>query len=80
MKYTQDQIIELAKEVEFTDDIDWDNLPLEKDKIYQMVGSQVIELYEKYSLDTDSEKAVLLATITKLVVENFVLNLRVNSF
>lgn len=78
MKYTQEEIISLSQEVEFEDSIDWDNLPLDKDRIYQMVGSQVCELYGEYSNSEDGE-AVLLATIIKLAVENFVLNLRVNS-
>jgi hypothetical protein len=78
MKYTQEQIIELAKEVETTDAIDWDNLPLEKDRIYQIVGSQAYELYSNYSQSEDGE-AILIATVTKLLVENFVLNLKVNS-
>lgn len=78
MKYTQEQIIQLAKEVELTDEIDWDGLPLEKDRIYQLVGSQAYELYEEFSQSEDGE-AVLLATVTKLLVENFVLNLKVNS-
>jgi len=78
MKYTQEQIIELAKEVELSDQIDWDNLPLEKDRIYQIVGSQAYELYANYSQSEDGE-AILIATVTKLLVENFVLNLKVNS-
>ena len=78
MKYTQEQIIELAKEVELTDQIDWDNLPLEKDRIYQLIGSQAYELYANYSQSEDSE-AILIATVTKLLVENFVLNLRAES-
>lgn len=78
MKYTQEQIIELAKEVEISDQIDWENLPLEKDRIYQIIGSQAYEMYEHYAQSEDGE-AVLLATITKLLVENFVLNLRVNN-
>ena len=78
MKYTQEQIIELAKEVEFADSIDWDNLPLDKDRIYQLVGSQVYELYSQHHQTEDSE-AILLATVTKLSVENFVLNIRANS-
>lgn len=76
MKYTQEQIIELAKEVEINDNIDWNNLPLDKDRIYQMIGSQVYELYYQ-AQQTDDSNAVLLATITKLVIENFVLNLQV---
>jgi hypothetical protein len=78
MKYSQEQIIELAKEVELTDAIDWENLPLEKDRVYQIIGSQAYELYASYSQSEDGE-AILIATITKLLVENFVLNLKVNS-
>ena len=78
MKYTQEQIIALAKEVELTDMIDWEGLPLEKDRIYQLVGSQAYELYEQYAQSEDGE-AVLLATVTNLLVENFVLNLKLNS-
>ncbi len=78
MKYSQEQIIELAKEVELTDEIDWENLPLDKDRIYQMIGSKACELYAEYSNSDDGE-AIMMATITKLLVENFVLNLKVNS-
>jgi hypothetical protein len=78
MKYTQEQIVELAKEVEISDAIEWENLPLDKDKIYQMIGSQVCDMYEKYA-DTDEGEAILLATITKMLVENFVLNVLINN-
>jgi hypothetical protein len=78
MNYTLEQIIELAKEVETTDAIDWENLPLNKDSIYQLVGSQAYELYQQYVNAQDGE-AIIVATITKLLVENFVLNLKVES-
>ena len=78
MKYTQEEIIELAKEVELSDMIDWEGLPLEQDRIYQIVGSQAYEVYEEFTNSEDGE-AILLATVTKLLVENFVLNLRVNN-
>jgi hypothetical protein len=76
MKFTQEEIIELAKEVELSDEIDWSDLPLDKDRIYQIIGSQTYELYEYYSQSENGE-AILLATITKLLIENFVLNLQV---
>ena len=76
MKLTLEQIIELAKEVEISDEIDWDDLPLDKDRIYQIIGSQTYELYQEYSQSEHGE-AILLATVTKLLIENFVLNLRV---
>lgn len=78
MNYTLEQIIALAQEVETTDAIDWENLPLDKDSIYQMVGSQAYELYKQHA-DTEDGEAIIVATITKLLVENFVLNLKVES-
>ena len=76
MKYTQEEIIELAKDVEAEDAIDWTNLPVDRNKIYQMIGSQAYEIYVSQSQDQDRE-AILLATVIKLVVENFVLNLQI---
>jgi hypothetical protein len=78
MKFTQAEIIELAKEVEISDEIDWDDLPLDKDRIYEIIGSQSYELYEEYAKSENGE-AILIATVIKLLIENFVLNLRVNS-
>lgn len=76
MKYTQEAIIELAKDVELEDAINWTSLPIDRDKIYQMIGSQAYEIYVKQSAEEDRE-AILLATVIKLVVENFVLNLQI---
>ena len=75
MKFTQEQIIELAKDVELGDSIDWSNINVDRDRIYQIIGSQVCELYEEWAASDDGD-SVMLATITKLVVENFVLNLK----
>ena len=76
---TQEQIIELAKDVELHDSIDWTNLNVERDKVYQIIGSQVFEEYyrQKFEQTQDNREAILLATIVKLVVENFVLNLKI---
>ena len=76
MKYTQEEIIALAKEVELEDAVDWSNLPVDRDKIYQMIGSQAYEIYVTQAQEEDRE-AILLATVIKLVVENFVLNLQI---
>ena len=78
MKYTQEQIIELAKNVELEDSIDWSDVNVDRDKIYQIIGSQAYEIYATQCEEEDGE-AVLLATVVKLVVENFILNLRVES-
>jgi len=75
MKYTQEQIIELAQDVELGDSIDWTDLNVDRAKVYQIIGSQVCDLYTNWPDDAHRE-AVILATITKLVVENYVLNIR----
>lgn len=77
MKYTLEQIIELAQHVELDDSIDWSETRLDKDRIYQIVGSQVYDIYA--NSDDEDHQAILLATVVKLLVENFVLNLKLHS-
>ena len=80
MIYTQEQIIELAKNVELEDSVDWSELPhVNKDHIYQIIGSQAYELYQGWGDEFDERSAILLATVVKLLVENFILNIQVNS-
>lgn len=79
MKYTEEQIIDLAKQVELGDSIDWDDTHVDRDRVYQVIGSQVIEHYADWA-ESDDKDAVMLATIIKLVIENYVLNIRLQSF
>ena len=65
-----DQLVELAKEVESEDPIDWGMLSVDEDTAYRLIASQVIELYNK------NDELTMMASITKLIVENFVLNLK----
>lgn len=74
---TLEEIIELAKEVELEDNIDWGNLPLDKDRIYQMIGSRAYELFVLQP--SEDRETVMIATLIKLLVENFVLNLQLQS-
>lgn len=76
MQYNLEQIIDLAKSVELEDSIDWSETNVDRDKIYQIIGSQVYDLYRQWQ-NSGNGDAILLATITKLVVENFLLNLKV---
>lgn len=78
MNYTQEQIIELARTVEIEDSIDWSEFPtVDRDKIYQIIGSQAYEMYHEWGDDSEERTAILLATVIKLLVENFVLNLQI---
>lgn len=75
----QDQvefIVELAKECEAADPIDWGLLSITEEQAYQMMASSVLEQFDH--LDKEERLTVMYATVTKLLVENFVLNLRLN--
>lgn len=70
-----DQIIELAREAEAEDPIDWGMLSIDEYNTYQLVASNIIETFlDKYNHDNGKE--IMLAVIVKLVVENLVLNLK----
>jgi hypothetical protein len=61
-------LVELAREGETMDPIDWSDLNISEDEAYVMMAAHVLEM-KRNSL-TDG------AIIVKLLVENFVLNLR----
>ena len=70
-----DYIVSLAKEVEAEDPIDWGMLPFDEDESYRLMAMHVVEMMTpKY--DQPEFRDVMLATVVKLVVENFVLNLQ----
>jgi len=69
------QLAELAMEIERKDNLDWGMLQISEQQAFELMASNVLEQFS--TLDNDEEAAVIaLATITKLLVENFVLNLQ----
>lgn len=69
---TFEQLITLAMEADLVDPIDWGMLPIEERKVYEVMASNVVEQFS--NIKDDEQLTVALATITKLLVENFVLN------
>jgi hypothetical protein len=67
-----DQLAELAREIENGDPIDWGMIPVKEEDAYQKMAEQVLEMMKAYN-PVDRQQ-VALAAITKLLVENFVLN------
>jgi|TARA_R110000744_G_scaffold24755_1_gene61790 hypothetical protein len=67
-------LVDLAMECELSDPIDWGLLRITEEQAYQMMASQLLDQFDEV------KKAdlipVILATATKLLVENFVLNLK----
>ena len=68
-----ERIALLAQEVEVGDPIDWGMTELKEEDAYKLIAMSVVNQFDKYSVD---EREIMIATITKLVVENFVLNLK----
>ena len=68
-----ERISKLAQEVEVEDPIDWGMTEIAEDDAYKLIAMSVVNQFDKYSVD---EREIMIATITKLVVENFVLNIK----
>lgn len=75
-KITLEQLIEIAQEIETEDPIDWGLLRIDEDNAYNLIGSNIIEQYEKElsQMPEHDRTLMMLATMTKLLVENFILN------
>ena len=63
-----EQLARLAQEGEGTDPIDWVYLNIDENTAYNLMASHVLEM--------DQTPQIMQATIVKLLVENFVLNLK----
>ena len=68
------QLAELAMESDLADPIDWGMLNLSERDAFMLMASNVLQQME--SIEGESRMVVAMATITKLLVENFVLNVR----
>jgi hypothetical protein len=74
MKITLEQLADLAYETEFTDPIDWDYLLIEERDAYRLMASHVLEMMGDIS--QEERLVVCMASLTKLLVENFILNMK----
>ena len=72
---TLEQLITLTKEVESQDPIDWGMLNIDEDDALRLIALDVLDMFNSDQSAEDRE-AILLSTITKLVLENFALNLK----
>ncbi|MEM8572235.1 MAG: hypothetical protein AAGG56_15200 [Pseudomonadota bacterium] len=68
-----------AKDAEAADPIDWSNVEIDRDAAYEIMASQIAEMFRDYELrglGSGPQMAIALSTIVKLSVENFVLHQR----
>jgi len=70
------RLISLAKEVQVRDQIDWSQLTVTEEEVYEMMGNSVVD--QMFSLPQEHREGVAMATLVKLLVENFVLNSKLN--
>lgn len=76
---TPHALLELLKEIEKEDPIDFTGLPFDSDDLRQLACLNVLELMDHWPKDIEPESrdAILAATITRLVLENMVLQARI---
>lgn len=77
MSVTVEQLVELALEMESGDTIDWGMVPVKEEDAYRKMAEQVVEMMKSYN--PADRQTIALAAITKLLVENFVLNYQLAS-
>ena len=73
-KITTAMLVDLAMQAEITDPIDWGQLSIEERQAYTLMATSVIE--QIYGIPEEHQLMVAMATMTKLLVENFVLNVK----
>ena len=72
-KITLQELCEVAFAHEEGDPIDWGVFTNGKEQAMGMIGSSILDQFDK-DVITEDDKLILLATITKLVTENMILN------
>jgi hypothetical protein len=71
------ELVELIREVEVEDPIDFGDLPYAEDDLRQLVCGQVHDIAERAEeLGDEDSRSVMLAVTAKLVLENLVLHVR----
>jgi hypothetical protein len=72
-KINLDDLIDIAFAVEEGDPIDWSVFKDGREETMKMIGTSILDQFDKDTY-TDQDRLIVMATITKLVVENFILH------
>jgi hypothetical protein len=77
-KITVEDLIDLVREIDSEDPIDWGMLNIDESAATEMLANSILEQYQQdWQRMSDRDRTlIMMATITKLVVENFTLNLK----
>lgn len=72
-KFSVSDLVELAKEVESGDPIDWGMLEVDEEVVYNTIALSVMEKVDEVMKrdGRDSALIITMASLTKVLVENF---------
>lgn len=73
---TVKQLAALALESDVKEPIDWSKMEITKEQAFLMMANNVVDQLE--TVNEEHRSTVAMATITKLLVENFVLNFKLH--
>ncbi len=74
---TVQQLAQISMAAEEGDPFDWGSLNIDKQAAYEMMASHALELYATQGPYRD---IILLSSLTKAIVENFILNIRLKQY
>ncbi len=78
MQIELDTVLMLMSEIEREDPVDWADLRIDESAAARGIASRMIEQYRRdyRALSGQDRDYAIIATMSKLVLENFVLNVR----
>lgn len=74
---TVEQLAQISMAAEEGDPFDWGSLKVSKQAAYELMASHALELYATQGPYRD---IILLSSLTKSIVENFILNLKLEEY
>lgn len=77
MENVIEQLSQLAQEAALADPINWEGLNVSKDDVYKHMAKNVLNQME--NVDEQERAVVAMATMTKLLVENFIYKARLEN-
>lgn len=80
MTITVEEIRELVNEIDSQDPIDWAMLAIDEYAATELIVNQLVDSYNTTwrKFDQDQRDRIMLASMAKLVIENFVLNVKLH--
>jgi hypothetical protein len=77
-RITVESLVSVVNDIESEDPIDWGMLAVDENSAIELLANSILDQYNTTwsQMPADDKDLIMLATITKLVAENFTLNLK----